>query len=364
MPALWLNRRRGAGVAVAVVPPLLLLLLLSPVAASRTTPQPDATTVIPLNEEELADDELPTTQPATPEPVEDDGGGACVNCNPIDVDSVPYFVRVNRRFQFIGGDDDDDTMSRIVRPAAESSTWCGGTLIRSNIVLTAAHCDTAAGPLYVQIGRQTVSDQNYETYNVVAQAKHPGYLAPRDAADDDNIGGIAFDNDIMLLKLDRDVVGAEVRGNLATLWSSFGGSSLERAFLGKDLIIMGFGRTKWNSRTSDDLQAGVVQLVPHDECSRLYNGAISPSMICAIGKTIRGGQTVNVDTCGGDSGGPLIGESNGNIYVFGITSFGPSKCALSERPGVYTNVEMFIDWIGAQIMATFSSEGSGDWRSV
>ena len=50
-------------------------------------------------------------------------------------------------------------------------------------------------------------------------------------------------------------------------------------------------------------------------------------MVCA-----GGGST---DTCGGDSGGPLLVPGNGDFAVAGVTSWGVNDCATAAAPGVY-----------------------------
>lgn len=47
----------------------------------------------------------------------------------------------------------------------------------------------------------------------------------------------------------------------------------------------------------------------------------------------------------GDSGGPLVISHNRNIwYVVGIVSWGIG-CAKENKPGVYTKVTHYRDWI-------------------
>ena len=55
------------------------------------------------------------------------------------------------------------------------------------------------------------------------------------------------------------------------------------------------------------------------------------------------------DSCGGDSGGPLMIERNSDAIPFmtqiGLVSWGPPKCGTKGAPGVYTNVRYFLPWI-------------------
>lgn len=49
----------------------------------------------------------------------------------------------------------------------------------------------------------------------------------------------------------------------------------------------------------------------------------------------------------GDSGGPLTCEKEGTHYVYGLVSWGDS-CGKKNKPGVYTNVIHFLDWIASK----------------
>lgn len=82
-----------------------------------------------------------------------------------------------------------------------------------------------------------------------------------------------------------------------------------------------------------------------DRCKIIYSlkdTDIVSTQLCA------GGQR-GVDSCRGDSGGPLMAITTQRgqkiSYLAGITSFGTTTCGDEGWPGVYTHVGSFVDWI-------------------
>jgi secreted trypsin-like serine protease len=97
--------------------------------------------------------------------------------------------------------------------------------------------------------------------------------------------------------------------------------------------ISGWGDTSEFGGTPATLQAATVNVIDDGTCSADYGGDFDPNtMICA------GFQSGGVDTCAGDSGGPLQAPlSAGGYRLVGITSWGEG-CAEPGFPGVYTRV--------------------------
>lgn len=75
----------------------------------------------------------------------------------------------------------------------------------------------------------------------------------------------------------------------------------------------------------------------------------NPGIVLGEGQFCAGGVAAQ-DSCTGDSGGPVmihekIRGVGGVFKQLGIVSFGPAVCGLPDRPGIYTKVEAYMDWI-------------------
>jgi len=88
------------------------------------------------------------------------------------------------------------------------------------------------------------------------------------------------------------------------------------------------------------LRQVVVPVVPQTDCAQpaYYGSYVTENMLCA--GYAAGGR----DACHGDSGGPLACRVQGRWSLHGVVSFGRG-CAEPRKPGVYTRVTKFVDWI-------------------
>jgi secreted trypsin-like serine protease len=84
-----------------------------------------------------------------------------------------------------------------------------------------------------------------------------------------------------------------------------------------------------------------IPVVADDQCVSDYadkgGGQISPGVMMCAGQP-------GLDSCWGDSGGPLFAASQGGFIQVGIVSWG-GGCAAPDRPGVYTRVSAISDFI-------------------
>ncbi|NXS72710.1 TM11E protease, partial [Pandion haliaetus] len=111
-------------------------------------------------------------------------------------------------------------------------------------------------------------------------------------------------------------------------------------------FVTGWGALKNDGEcySVNQLRQAEVKIISTATCNRrqVYGGAITPGMLCA------GYLEGQVDACQGDSGGPLVhANSRGIWYLVGIVSWG-DECGKPNKPGVYTRVTYYRNWINAK----------------
>lgn len=104
-----------------------------------------------------------------------------------------------------------------------------------------------------------------------------------------------------------------------------------------------FSAAGWGQLTNNYIFSNVKKILPlpfwtDEKCRNAYKESDLPhKMICAGGEE-------GVDTCRGDSGGPLTWTKD-RIELWGVTSSGNVRCGTKGTPGIYTSVLDHLDWI-------------------
>ena len=229
---------------------------------------------------------------------------------------------------------------------------CGGTIISDRYVLSAAHClrDVSIGRVEVRVGETDFDDlgifsNSRQSFTLVNMKFHASYLA-------DSSGG-SYSNDIMMLQL-RPYNGHYIRFGDLVQPACLPRAGLEYQGLQLQTFpdaplscnVSGWGKTSSEATITSPVLRGVeVPIVSDSYCGspEAYGHRFQQDIMFCAGFT---DESVNRDSCGGDSGGPLACPllDSGLFSVYGIVSHShPKGCG--REPGMYTKVSHFTDWI-------------------
>ncbi|MGH3309392.1 MAG: S1 family peptidase [Streptomyces sp.] len=213
---------------------------------------------------------------------------------------------------------------------ARSGQFCGGALVGTRTVITAAHCLSRevlgvrldqVHDLHVISGRADLGTRTGREVAVRAAWVNPRFDTRTNA------------EDIAVLTLSTAMPESSTVAMAAPGDAAYAPGTTAEVF--------GWGDTSGSGRYASGLRAARVNMLADSVCARSYpsgsEGTFQQrSMVCA--GLSAGGR----DACQGDSGGPLVARGR----VVGLVSWG-SGCGEAGSPGVYTRVSAVQGLISA-----------------
>ncbi|KAH8331834.1 hypothetical protein KR074_005673, partial [Drosophila pseudoananassae] len=200
---------------------------------------------------------------------------------------------------------------------------CGGSLITSQFVVTAAHCLIDGIGAKIYFGATRFADPEDSAEELVVTHRdfiiHPEYLG---------FGGY---NDLALIRLPRMVTLSE---KVKTI--EMAGDFMHQSFLEGQLVTLSGWGSLGGSENNDtrDLYYLDVEVIDQERCMcHFLPGLVSQKRhLCTDGSRGRG-------ACNGDSGGPVVVLFQNTSYLIGVTSFGSAGgCEL----GAPTSVTVYL----------------------
>lgn len=214
----------------------------------------------------------------------------------------------------------------------EDGVWnhfCGGVLINEYWVLTLGLCSLGTQDPDVNMRAvlgahlRSSPSPNQVTINVAGTVTHESYVP--EAGDDNDIGLVKLAEPAPISDFIKPVCPPDPVNE----------------YTAASCVVSGWGSNVNNGPFEDQLTYTNISVNSQSFCVSEIIGYTPEGRLCASNADY------TRDTCDGDVGGPLADKINGQFTVIGLV--GASLRCGEGKPGIYTRVGDFSDWITAKM---------------
>ncbi|XP_063713756.1 ovochymase-like [Symsagittifera roscoffensis] len=236
-----------------------------------------------------------------------------------------------------------DTLS-MCKSYQGKSNVCGGTIISSWEVITAAHCVydngwLGAEKISVRTGDFTRSDNDERGSSIKYSVRQYRYFP-------EYSGDVIYGYDFIILEVNEKIELDKYRRAFTSICTSSNTSRPVRA------IGIGLTNSVTHARPNDLMEADLVER-PEAECSAMFgNKAPKGSEVCVKAVEMKA-------TCSGDSGGPVFVTENGEPKCFyGLVSFAAAskECGERDSPTVFAKISFYFPMMAQTALRMAYSE--------
>jgi secreted trypsin-like serine protease len=226
-------------------------------------------------------------------------------------------------------------MAFVVAFEGEGASVCSGTVVSSNVILTAAHCvldetfssikepagfrvvtgnvDWASSPRTVSTVSRVAVDPSF------AYVTFPGYAPVR--------------GDVALLGLSAPITQPPIRIATSQAWNT-----------GTATTLVGWGEATSGGGAVETLRFGEAGVQSPEYCKSKSSHFEAAWSLCVLDYP-----SSRYSICHGDSGGPLLVFPAGEPLQIGVASYGVSETCSPTQPQYYTRADAIAPWVALKV---------------